>query len=66
MYSQTVNVSGGAAATTNTGTAVTAAGTYKWLVVYSGDASHEGRTSACGAEQFTLAVQNDSGPGTAS
>ena len=66
VYSQTVNVSGGAAATTNTGTAVTAAGTYKWLVVYSGDASHEGRTSACGAEQFTLAVQNDSGPGTAS
>jgi hypothetical protein len=43
--------------TSNT-TAVTAEGTYNWLVVYSGDANNSGATSACGAETFSL--DNDS------
>ena len=64
VYVETVNVASGAASTTNTGTAVTADGTYRWLVTYSGDASHFGRTSTCGAEQFTLAHTDDPGPGT--
>jgi hypothetical protein len=33
---------------------LTAAGIYRWQVVYSGDANHEGATSACGVEQFTV------------
>jgi hypothetical protein len=64
VYSQTVNVAGGSASTTNTATAVTTDGTYRWLVTYSGDASRAGRTSACGAEQFTLNHSDDPGPGT--
>ncbi len=39
--------------TTNT-TAVSAEGTYRWLVVYSGDANNSGATSACGVEIYTI------------
>ena len=51
-------VSGGVASTGNTTQSITAAGKYAWLVVYSGDATHTGATSACGVEQFTLTVTN--------
>jgi hypothetical protein len=34
-------------------------GSYKWLVKYSGDAKHEGATSACGKEAFAATVDND-------
>jgi hypothetical protein len=64
IYSESVSVAAGAASTSNTSAPVTAGGTYRWLVSYSGDASHVGRVSACGAEQFTLSVTNDTGPGT--
>jgi len=53
-----VAVAGGSAATNNTTQAVTASGTYVWLVSYSGDAKHTPATSSCGTEQFTLTVTN--------
>jgi hypothetical protein len=38
-----------------------AAGTYYWLVTYSGDANNTGSTSPCGTEQTTI---NDNAGGT--
>jgi hypothetical protein len=35
------------------------ASTYKWLVVYGGDTTHDGITSSCGTEQFTLTIDNN-------
>jgi hypothetical protein len=58
LVDQTKPVSGGAAATTNTTTAVNANGTYSWLVEYSGDASHTGATSACSTERFVVTFTN--------
>ena len=29
-----------------------------YLVVYGGDSTHNGATSACGTEQFTLSITN--------
>jgi hypothetical protein len=59
IVDEPVTVTGGTSeySTSNT-TAVTAEGTYNWLVVYSGDANNSGATSACGIETFTL--DNDS------
>jgi hypothetical protein len=55
---QTVNVSGnGTYSTTNTAFIASAAGTWRWLVVYSGDGNNVGTTSACGVERFTIANQ---------
>ncbi len=53
VFSQTVSVANGTASTNNT-IAVTDEGTYKWLVVYSGDDNNAPVTSACGDEYFTL------------
>ena len=60
VFSQTVALSSGAAATSNTTFSVksASASTYRWRVVYSGDAKHEGATSSCGTEQFTLTIAN--------
>ncbi len=58
VFSQTVPLSGGSASTSN-GTFSVAAGTpgtYRWVVSYSGDGTHDGSTSACGIEQFTATV----------
>jgi hypothetical protein len=53
---QTVNVSGnGTYSTTNTTFIASAEGTWRWQVVYSGDANNVGSTSACGVERFTIA-----------
>jgi hypothetical protein len=53
---QTVNVSGnGTYSTTNTTFVASAEGTWRWQVVYSGDANNVGSTSACGIERFTIA-----------
>jgi hypothetical protein len=53
---QTVNVSGnGTYSTTNTTFVASAEGTWRWQVVYSGDANNVGSTSACGVERFTIA-----------
>jgi hypothetical protein len=54
LVDQTKNVSSGAAATTNTTVAVSANGTYSWLVEYSGDATHTGATSTCSTEHFAI------------
>jgi hypothetical protein len=55
-FSQTVNVNGnGDYLTTNTTFLATAEGTWRWLVVYSGDNNNVGATLACGVEQFTIA-----------
>jgi hypothetical protein len=53
VFSQEVTVASGSATTTNAA-AVTAEGTYKWVVVYSGDVNNAGVTSACGTESFVL------------
>jgi hypothetical protein len=54
-YSQIVNVSGnGTYDTTNTLTKVSTEGTWRWKVVYSGDANNTGFTIACGEEFFTI------------
>lgn len=54
-YSQTVPVSGnGTYETTNTTFHALAEGTWRWLVVYSGDANNDGETEACGVENFTI------------
>jgi hypothetical protein len=60
VYTETVTLVNGSGGTTNTSFTVTAAtaSTYRWLVVYSGDTKHDGVTSACGTEQFTLTIQN--------
>jgi hypothetical protein len=60
VFTQTVSLSGGSAATSNSTFSVSAAAadTYNWLVVYSGDATHSGATSACGTEHFTLTIAN--------
>jgi predicted peptidase len=55
-YTLTVNVSGnGTYSTTNTTFVASALGTWRWQVIYSGDANNVGSTSACGVEQFTIA-----------
>src|SRR5439155_427778 len=35
-----------------------AVGTNRWIVTYSGDANHNGATSLCGTENFTLSISN--------
>jgi hypothetical protein len=59
-YTQTVALANGSARTSNSTFKVSATGTntYRWLVVYGGDATHDGATSACGTEQFTLTIAN--------
>jgi hypothetical protein len=55
VYSESdVALSGGTASTSNIATTVSTEGTYRWLIEYSGDATHDGSTSACGVEAFTL------------
>ncbi len=55
VYTQTVNVVGnGTYITTNTSFLATGNGTWRWMVVYSGDSNNTGSTSACGSEQFTI------------
>jgi hypothetical protein len=52
---QTVNVSGNDTyKTTNTTFVAGADGTWRWLVIYSGDSDNAGTTSACGVENFTI------------
>jgi hypothetical protein len=60
VFTQTVNLSDGSASTSNTTFSVSAGagGTYNWVVVYSGDATHSGSTSACGVEHFTASIAN--------
>jgi hypothetical protein len=54
-FTQTVSVSGnGTYETTNTTFHALAEGTWRWLVVYSGDANNESTTSACGVDNFTI------------
>ncbi len=56
IFTQTLNVSGnGTYKTTNTTFLASAEGTWRWLVVYSGDNNNVGSTSACGVESFTIA-----------
>jgi len=40
--------------TTNSTFVASTAGTWRWLVVYSGDANNNGFTIACGTEQFSI------------
>jgi hypothetical protein len=54
-FTQTVNVNGnGTYSTTNTTFKASDEGTWRWQVIYSGDANNQGSTSACGVEQFTI------------
>jgi hypothetical protein len=55
VFDESVNVSGNATYnTSNTTIFAETVGTWRWLVVYSGDANNEGKTSACGVENFTI------------
>jgi hypothetical protein len=60
VYTETVSLTNGSASTSNSTFSVNAAdaSTYRWLVEYGGDATHEGATSACGTEHFTLTIVN--------
>ncbi len=61
VYTETVALdANGEASTSNETFSVTTASavTYRWRVVYSGDATHDGVTSTCGTEQFTLTIAN--------
>lgn len=54
-FTQTVSVSGnGVYSTTNTSFIASDSGTWRWKVVYSGDANNKASTSACGVENFTI------------
>lgn len=53
-YTQTVTVTNGTAATTNTTFHATTEGTWRWASSYSGDAYNNPASSACGVEQFTI------------
>lgn len=60
VFTQARSLSGGTATTDNTTFTISSASaaTYKWLVVYGGDANHTGATSACGTENFVLTINN--------
>ncbi len=54
-FTQSVPVSGsGTYSTTNTAFVASAQGTWRWQVIYSGDANNIGTASACGVENFTF------------
>ena len=54
-FTQTVSVNGnGTYSTSNTTFIASDSGTWRWQVVYSGDANNKAATSACGVEQFTI------------
>ena len=61
VYTETVALNGSGKATTSNSTFSVKSGSadvYRWRVVYGGDTNHEGVTSACGTEQFTLTIAN--------
>jgi len=60
VYTETVTLTNGSASTSNTTFSVStaSASTYKWEVVYGGDANHDGTTGTCGTEAFTLTIKN--------
>ena len=60
VFTETVSLSDGSAATSNSTFSVStaAADTYNWVVVYSGDGTHDGATSACGTQHFTATISN--------
>jgi hypothetical protein len=54
-FTQTVTVNGnGTYSTTNTTFHASTTGTWRWLVVYSGDANNNGQTVSCGTENFSI------------
>jgi uncharacterized repeat protein (TIGR01451 family) len=53
-FTQTVKVVNGVANTSNTTFIATAPGKWRWLVTYSGDATHRPAISPCGTEFFTI------------
>jgi hypothetical protein len=55
VFDQSIAVSGdGTYSTTNTSFLASAEGTWRWLVVYSGDDDNVGTQSNCGTERFTI------------
>jgi hypothetical protein len=60
VYTQTITLTNGSASRSNTTFTVTTAtaSTYKWLVDYWGDGTHDGTTSSRGTEAFTLTIKN--------
>jgi len=44
----------GVALTTNTTFIASTPGTWKWIVIYSGDSTHPASTATCGFEKFTI------------
>lgn len=62
IYSETTPLSNGTAGTNNTTDRVSASGTYRWVVQYPGDDTHEAATSPCGKEISTLTVNDNATP----
>jgi Prealbumin-like fold domain len=54
-FTQTVDVVGGQASTSNDGFVASAEGTWRWKVSYLGDDENQPSTSDCGVERFTIA-----------
>ncbi len=53
-FTQTVSVSGDGTYDTTDGPSPTAAGTWNWVAVYSGDTNNSGTDSVCGTEPVTV------------
>ena len=56
-HTETVDVSGNVVttySTSNTTFKASTEGTWRWQVIYSGDANNEGSTSVCGVEKFSI------------
>jgi hypothetical protein len=61
VYTETVPLNPSGSAVTNNSSFTIGSATssqYKWLVSYSGDATHLGITGTCGGENFTLSIDN--------
>ena len=57
VFKQVVTVTtadNGVALTTNTTFIASTKGTWKWIVIYSGDTTHPASTAPCGFEKFTI------------
>lgn len=53
-YQESQPISGGSATTTNSTFFASTPGTWRWVVVYPGDANHPRAVSGCGREKFTI------------
>jgi hypothetical protein len=53
-YSQDADLSNGAASTSNTSFVASTPGTWRWHIVYNGDANNPAKDAGCGAKSFVI------------